>query len=385
MQSLRGFIKNKMKIALLLPRSVLYPSLSFDIMDGLKNSFKKLGLEGQHEIVSAGIGVAAKNEDIYINSEKLLLEGADIVIGYINPDSAEFIHPLFEASGKTLIVLDSGYHFPNFQGKLSNAYFISLQGGLCTRTIADKAIKDGYSDFAFICSFYDAGYKPSYIYSTAIEEKGGQIVFNHVTPLKREDFTLTPLAKYLENNTKTAVLASFCGDMAEDFFRESVSQNIAAHAVYGSGFTAEEQWLDKIAYPGNDWSVAVAWSKALNTPENKDFVATMDSVKEGKANLFSLLAWEAAMFIGSGNENFDGISINSPRGTVFMNPENRYTEAPVYYAVVGKNENTGNCLLKNITTVLNTENEREELKKNIAFIQNNTTNSWHNAYACLES
>lgn len=374
-----------MKIALLLPRSVIYPSLSFDIVDGLNSSFKNLGLEGQHQIVSAGIGVAAKDEDIYAHTEKLLLEGADIVIGYINPGSAQFIHPLFEASGKKLIVLDSGYHFPNFQGKLSNAYFISLQGGLCARVIAHKAIEEGYKDFAFTCSFFDAGYRPSYIYATTVEEKGGQIVFNHVTPLQRADFTLDPLVKYLESNKQTAVLASFCGDMAEDFFKESAALNIASNAIYGTGFTAEEQWLGKIAYPGNDWSVAVAWSKTLKTPENQEFVKTMDGIKEGKANLFSLLAWEAAQFIASGNDSLDGISINSPRGTVFMNSENRYTEAAVYYASIAKDENNGNCVLKDVETASYTENEREELKKNIASLYNININSWQNAYACLES
>lgn len=374
-----------MKIALLLPRSVLYPSLSFDIMDGLKNSFKKLGMEDRYEIVSAGIGVAAKDEEIYAPAEKLLLEGADIVIGYMNPASAEFIHPLFEASGKTLIVLDSGYHFPGFKGKLSNAYFISLQGGLCARVITNKAIEEGYTNFAFTCSFYDAGYRPSYIYTNTVENKGGTVGFNHVTPLRRAEFTLEPLAQYLKNNPETAVLSSFCGDMAEDFFTESRILDIASHAFYSIGFTAEEQWLDKITYPGNEWSSAVAWARALETSENKEFVNIMNGIKQGKANLFSLLGWEAAMFIALGNDNFDNITINSPRGKVFMNPENRFTEAPVYHATIAKNETTDNCILKDIVIASDTESERLELKKDIDFIQNYNINSWLNAYACLES
>jgi|GEM_PF-4070559 len=145
-----------MKIALLLPRSVIYPSLSFDIMDGFKQSLKNMGLEGYHEIVSAGIGVAAKHEEIYDHCEQFLLSGTDVIIGYMNPLAAEFVHPLFESSGKTLIVLDSGYHFPKFQ-KLSHAWFISLQGSLCTRVIVQKAIEDGFRNFAFSCSFMMPG------------------------------------------------------------------------------------------------------------------------------------------------------------------------------------------------------------------------------------
>lgn len=373
-----------MKIALLLPRSVIYPSISFDIMDGFKQSLKNMGLEGHHEIVSAGIGVAAKHEEIYKCCEQFLLEGADIIIGYLNPLAAEFIHPLFEASDKTLLVLDSGYHFPLFQGKLSHAYFISLQGSLCTRVIVDQAIEHGYKNFAFACSFYDAGYRPSYVYPTAVEEKGGTIGFNHVTSLRRADFTLAPLKEYLEQKKDTAVLITFCGDMAEDFFSKNneISEN---QSVYGTCFTSDELWLRKIPYPGKDWNSAVAWSQTLQTSENQNFVKTLNSTKEGKANLFSLLGWEAALFIGFENSRFDGISIDSPRGKVTMNPENGFTEAPVYYATVAKDITTGNCLLEDVRIASSTETERESLKDNIKFMQNVEANTWLNAYACLES
>lgn len=373
-----------MKIALLLPRSVIYPSLSFDIVDGFKQALKNIGLEGHHNIVTAGIGVAAKYQEIYERCEQFLLEDVDIVVGYMNPYAAEFIHSLFESSGKTLIVLDSGYHFPGFQGKLSNVYFISLQGALCTRVITQKAIEEGHTNFAFTCSFYDAGYRPSYVYSAAVEEKGGSIGFNHITSLNRSDFTLRPLTEYLEQQKETAVLATFCGDMADDFLTQSTIF-LSSHSLYTTGFTTDETWLEKIAYPGNDWSSAVAWSRDLKTAENKVFLKIMNGIKEGKANLFSLLGWEAALFISFENENLDAMTINSPRGKVYMDPENRFTEAPVYYATVSKDEITGNCLLKDVEVAIGTESERESLKNNIKYIQSIEANSWLNAYACLES
>ena len=343
-----------------------------------------MGLDGYHEIVSAGIGVAAKNEEIYEQCEQFLLSGTDIIIGYMNPFSAEFVHSLFESSGKTLIVLDSGYHFPKFSKKLSNAWFISLQGGLCTRVITHKAIEDGFRNFAFSCSFYDAGYRPSYIYAAAAEEKGGSIVFNHITALKRSDFTLKPLTEFLEKEQETAVLATFCGDMAEDFFAGS-SEKAGSYKVYGAGFTSDETWLGKITYPGYDWNAAIAWSKNLETAENKTFVNIMNGIKYGKANLFSLLGWEAAQLIGLENTEFDGMAIQSPRGKVYINPENGFSEADVYYATVSKDDDTGNCLLKNIRVASITETERKGLERNIEYIRTVEANTWLNAYACLES
>lgn len=381
--SLEALLK-KMKIALLLPRSVIYPSIAFDIIDGFKESLKNIGLEGYHEIVSAGIGVAAKHEEIYQRCEQFLIEGADIIIAYITPLAAEFVHPLFESADKTLLILDSGYHFPAFDGKLSHAYFISLQGSLCTRVIANQAIEHGHKNFAFSCSFYDAGYRPSYIYSIAIEEKGGTIGFNHITSLRRSDFTLAPLREYIEKEEQTAVLVSFCGDMAEDFFNGSSSIPVN-HSVYGTCFTADESWLKKITYPGQDWNSAIAWSQTLKTPENGVFLQIMNGIKEGKANLFSLLGWEAALFIGVENIRFDEVSIDSPRGRVWMNPENGFAEAPVYYATVGQAKETENCELRDVRFASVTEAERESLKINIKNMQNIEANTWLNAYACLES
>lgn len=376
-----------MKIGLLLPRSVIYPSMSFDIMDGFKQALKKHGLGNSHQIISAGIGVAGKNEEIYAQAEQMLLDGTDIIIAYINPLAADFIHSLFISSGKQLLVLDSGYHFPPFQEKLSNARFISLQGALCGRTMTRKAIEDGNTNFAFTCSFYDAGYRLPYVHSASAEEKNVTVGFNHITALRRQEFTLDPLSEYLENNTDTALFASFCGDMAEDFFKESIKHNlIVSHNTYGSGFTAEEQWLDKIPYPGRDWQCTVPWSVAIDTPENMEFIAAMEEIRQGKANVFSLLGWEAASYVAVTNgELSDGIKIVSPRGEVYMNPETGFSEAPVYYATVVKNERNGNCALSSLTEAEGIEGDRERLKHDIDFIRNTTANSWLNAYACLDS
>jgi len=376
-----------MKIALLLPRSVIYPSMSFDIMDGFKYSLKKMGQDDKHEIVTASIGVGANNKDIYSCSEQLLLNGVDIIIAYINPEAAAYIHPLFESSSKLLIVLDSGYHFQNVEKKLSHVCFISLQGNLCSRAIVNKAIEDGQNNFAITCSFYDAGYRPSYSFATAIEDKGAQIIYNHITALQKSDFNLGPLEQFLENNNNTTILASFCGDMAEDFFRESSKlKNLASSKTYGSGFTAEEIWMSKIPYPGYDWSCAIPWSTNIISKENEVFNTTLNGIKMHKANVFSLLGWEAALFIVNSNGlSLDNITIDSPRGRVYMNPDTGFSEAPIYYAIVAKNEETENCILTNIAEVPNLEEERNRLYHHILALQNSTTNSWFNSYACLDS
>jgi branched-chain amino acid transport system substrate-binding protein len=377
-----------MKIGLLLPRSILYPSMAFDLVDGLKESLRKIGLLDTFEIVSVNIGVAGKNEEIYAHCEQLLLQGVDVVVGYINPLSAEYLNPLFTASGKFLLVWDSGYHFPTFQGKLRNTYFISLQGSLSCRAVAAKAVNDRYMDFAFASSFFDAGYRPAYVYASAAEHHGGRITYNFVAPLKKSEFDLSGLTTHLNQYQQTAVLASFNGDMAEDFFRET-AKNASEHpyAIYGAGFMAEELWLDKIPYIGYDWDSCVPWSITINTPENIEFMDTMKTIHVDKANIFALLGWETALFINELKEgkSLEGITIRSPRGEVTILEENGFSVAPLYYAKVVKNESNGNSSLTQLSPVFDLDLERNYLKQDIAYIQNTASNSWLNAYPCLES
>src|SRR5690606_11160944 len=195
------------------------------------------------------------------------------------------------------------------------------------------------------------------------------------------------LINYLNENKDTAIFASFCGDMTEDYLNESAKlESLSKNNTYASSFTAEENWLDKITYPGYDWYSAVPWSKNIDTPANNEFKNIMGSIRPEKINVFSLLGWEAALYISkSNNFNFDGLIIDSPRGSVFMNPSTKHSEAPVYYATVTKNSNTNTCVLTNITEVSDLTEDRNGLLKDIEYIKNNISDSWLNSYACLDS
>lgn len=378
-----------MKIGLLLPRSVIYPAIAFDMLDGLKAGLKHLIPDDTFEIATASIGVAAKNGEIYSQCEQLLLDGANLIIGYINPLAAEHIHPLFVSAGAHLLVLDSGYHFPSFEGKLSNAHFISLQGNLCSRAITRKALEDGHQRFAFTCSFYDAGYRLPYSYSMALEERGVTVGFNLITPLRRAEFTLEPLATYLSQNKDTVLLASFCGDMSEDFFRESSRLDLLSnHKTYGAAFTAEEVFLSKIPYPGNTWECVVPWSLLLSNEQNQVFITAMNATRSKKATIFSLLGWEAALFIAATKGDFDNnaIELDSPRGKLVFDTHTRFTYGPVYHANVIRDESNGNCKLDNISEITDLNGEIENLEKDFATIRNAVSaNAWLNSYACLDS
>jgi len=366
--------------------------MNFDIMDGLRAALGHYGA-GEVQLVTTNIGVAARDGDIYASCEQLLLDGADIIIAYINPQTAETLHPLFVSSDRLLLVMDSGFHYPSPGAKLSHAVFISLQGALCCRIAARLAADAGCSTFAFSSSFFDAGYRSGHAYYSVVEENGGRIQFNHVAQLRRSDFSIAPLAEHMKTAGSDAILAAYCGDMAEDFFREGSLLNMFRDfRIVGSPFMAEELWLDKLPYPGGDFIAAVTWASDLDNEENRLFKQCLP--KPGKTNIFSVLAWEAGMMLSeiipSGSNGGDAIRMlanrtwNSPRGPLHFNAATGNAEAPVYNGTVTQDPGTGNCKLKTSGAVPFTEEERKKLQHQIDTFEG-TSNNWFNAYPCLDS
>lgn len=377
-----------MNISVLVPRSVLYPTIAFDIVDGLRVGYQFEGASApQFDIQN--IGIAAKEQEIYTRCEQALMNGAEIVVAYINPHMVECVHPLFEANDKYLLVLDSGMHYPSDK-HFSHAFFISLQGIICCEETARLATKSGFTNHSFTCSFYDAGYRAPIAYSKVIESENGTINFNHITALKRGDFTLEPLKTHIEQNPENSILAAFCGDMAEDFYVQGAKLNLFKnYSVFGSSYMIEEVWLDKIPFPGGKTIACTTWARALNNEENDRFKATL--TKQGKANVFSVISCEAGILLAkatTGNQSiseiWSDISFKSPRGTVRMNKRTHYLEAPIYICetVETKNGMSGVTVIKEIENLDLAFRKFEEETAEFAQL---TSNSWFNAYPCLES
>lgn len=378
------------KIGLLLPRSVLYPSMSFDIMEGVRSGLGSQGIS-EVEIKSENIGVGADTASIYAICEKMLFEGVEAVAGYVTPDTASMLQPIFEQAGVVLIAMDAGYQFPKVQVLNKNVFTISLHGAFGCRIIGRRAAENGDRKVAYAGSFYDAGYRSAYGFFNGLYGNGGEITFNHVTKLKRHEFTLEPYSDHLSTNNEDALFASFCGDMALDFFVGAASAGIlAGRSVYCSPFAAEEVWLDNIPYPGSDIKTCVSWASALDNPENKAFKETLKS-KRRDPNVFSVLGWEASILLkeilNKDNNDIIGtlesLSYQGPRGTVSIQRDTHRAIAPMYDATIIKNDLTGNCALVPGKPVEDLESDLEAYTREVAAFDQGT--SWFNAYPCLES
>ncbi len=389
-----------LRTGILLPRSTLFPSLGLDILNGMKNYFKKQNLTDEVKLITDNIGFGVNEQEVYSKAEKMLLqEDVDIVILCADTKITEMLQPLFTASNKILLAVNFGANFPESWQPASTTITHSLNFCLHTRLTGKLAAKETNKKAVNVVSYFDGGYRQCYTMLQSHQENGGEPLFNHVTAHKSADFTLAPLAEYLEqNNDVNTLLCVFAGDMAEMFYQEiSPLQKKINLNLYVSPMMFDESLINAL---GNEFSIDqvkgfIPWHASLNNTANELFKETILSAGHS-ANYFSLLGWETGMILkeiirlnNAGNTNattvvkaLTEISLDSPRGWMKIDAATQYSYGPSYLANFKNNMSSGPG--GEITVENETENIDEEW---IAFTNEKLppgeSSSWRNTYLCI--
>lgn len=379
-------------IGILLVRSTYYKTIGFDLYEGLRSGLQQLG-RSDIRIVTENIGFGADKQQCYRGAEKLLLEeNASIVIAYIGHRTAQLLRPLFLAANKMLIVLDAGANLPQEWSVSPNVFYHSLHNALGAWLSSKQAANDGYKNGGMITGYYDGGYLQTYSLSKGFEEAGGTICFNHATGYIKEEFSMIPLKKHLDEFQNAAILTLFSGDYMQWSFEE-IKENIGEDIpIYLSPFGFEETMLENAIYPGNNTKGVAAWSKSIDSDENRLFVQSLEA--NGRIpNLFSLLSWESAQIalktlslldenknnIAKTAEALHAFEFISPRGKITFHPKTNTSISPMYNARIVPTEK-GMCQIELNGIIDNTVKEFETL----ADLELNTvTSSWFNSYTCI--
>lgn len=336
------------RIGLLLPRATDYPSIAFDLLDGLRIYLRNNGITDA-QFFSENIGFGDDLPDMYARAEKLIMQDdVELIIAYSNPQNAESLYTLAEATGRQFIFLDAGMQFFN-ETKQANCTHISLQGLTGCEQMGRMAAEGG-KKVLMTTSFFDAGFRCSMANVQGIEKMNGTITGHFVSGHKISEFSIDRYLELLRDTQPDTVVANFSIYLTELFV--TALKNAGSDAVvkpfYCSPFTFEEQLLQKSVFPGGTWHTSVPWHSQLENEAQKVFVESIRKEKNKAANLFHLLGWEAGMLakkVLSENASLAGYSYESPRGTVTVHPETFTTYAPMYHCTVVAGDD-GKCRLE---------------------------------------
>jgi branched-chain amino acid transport system substrate-binding protein len=389
-----------LRTGILLPRSTLFPSLGLDILNGIKNYLKKHKLSDDVKLITDNIGFGVNEQEVYAKTEKMLLqEDVDIVVLCADTKITEMLQPLFTASNKILLAVNFGANFPESWQPAPTTITHSLNFCLHARFTGMLAANENNKQAANVVSYFDGGYRQCYSMLQSHQENGGEPVFNYITAHKAAEFTLAPLAEFLEQNSKVnTLLCLFAGDMAEMFYREvSPLQKKYKLNLYVSPMMMEASLIDGL---GDAFSIEnvkgfIPWHAALNNPANNIFKETVSSAGH-VANYFSLLGWETGMLLNeilrlnnAGNINAKTIvksltetSFDSPRGWMKIDAATQYSYGPSYLATFKKNMPAGSG------GEISIGDEKENIDAAWTAFTNEKlppgeSSSWRNTYLCI--
>lgn len=371
------------RIGFLLPRSSEFPSMAFDLLDGLRTHLPLLGLDDS-QVFTQNIGFGEDAGAVYSAAERLVMENdVQLIIAYATSLNAELLYPLADTTGKPFLFVDAGMEFfempPN-----PNCFHITLQGLEACVQLARQAGAVGNAIYS-ATSFLDGGYRSVWAFEKGLQAGGASFSGHFVSHYQPADFTLAPFTQQIASGQSQAVLASFSSYLNQLFLTKLKDEPEAARSLpfYCGPFMADETLLQTVPFPGGTYNTIVPWAASLANAANDEFLATILAEKKKKANLFHLLGWEAAtaakQILQHGVATLPGWSYESPRGTVTFHPETHCAYAPLSSGLIVAGEN-GNCALQLTGTAAVSADDHRKLffmKPEEGFSR------WRNNYFCI--
>ncbi len=344
-----------LRTGILLPRSTLFPSLGIDILNGFKENLKRLELHEQILILTDNIGFGVNEAEIYTKAEKFLLQdNMDLVIVCADTKITELLQPLFTATNKILLMLNFGANFPESWQPAPTTITHSLNFCLHAALTGELAAAEENKETINVISYYDGGYRQCFSMLYANQLHGGVPLLNHVTHIKLEEFTLEPVAVFLQQNPDAkTLLCLFAGEQAEKFYQVivPVQKNYDLHFFVSPMMLDEQLDNSSTAITRENVKGFVPWHSTLPNNNNAVFKETYRAAYDKPVNYFSLLGWEAGLLVteilqqfNKGNKNAIAIvqqllerNLESPRGWMRIDAATHHVYGPSYLCSAAAN------------------------------------------------
>jgi branched-chain amino acid transport system substrate-binding protein len=385
-----------LRIGILTPRSSLYPTMGFDIINGLKAGLSHHNPNHDFVVITDNIGFGTDEADIYTKAEKMLLgDNADLVIACCDSRIAAMLQPLVTAAGKLLLVTNPGANLPEGWQASPNTIVHSLN--FCFNTYLTGALAAANGAAAMTTSYYDAGYNQVFCMVNSFEQNGGKILFNHITHLKSDAFTLAPLEGFIagENGTQN-LLCLFSADMAAQFYTAmtAIQQTLPCH-LFVAPMMLEETMVNALS---NELTIAnvqgyTPWLSTLDNMHNQDFITAYGTAYSKQPNLFALLGWDSAMIITQFSQQLPlhnnstalaikamgkGDTLASPRGWIKLDPASHHIYGPTWLVKASNHFD-----LSITKTDMDTDVEWKNFTESMALSATELHSAWRNTYLCI--
>ncbi|MFN8249739.1 MAG: ABC transporter substrate-binding protein [Ferruginibacter sp.] len=378
-----------MKIGILFPLSKVYPGVGTGFMDGLQSYLRLKGIETAFSMNKEGIGFGADEKDIFKKAEKLLIsDDVDVLVAYLDEKVLYLIYPLVQATGKLMIVVNPGANYPLqwipqptvVKLNLQHAFLCWMSGALAAKKKAAQA--------ALATTYYDCGYLHAAAIVNKFMEEGGVLKYNYINnQFYDANFEINALLNFLDQDPGCENLLCIFDEQPALLFYKLLSAYKRSNPLqlFVSPMMIQQKAKDKtgMAFPFTI-SGYLPWYEGIANDANKLFLGSCSKA----VSIFSLLGWEAGMvlamiYTNSEKEAANGEAvvasllnntIESPRGSLKLDPETLFYVAPVYKYEL--NEGTTEAEITKI------EDPSEQWRSFTSKPTEGHVTGWMNTYLC---
>jgi len=344
-----GALAQDVKVGVVLPLTGGLAPVGKQVQAGIKMYMDKNGASVAGKkidlIVKDDGGVPDNSKRL---AQELIVNDKVAVIGSALTPSAMAIGPLSTQAKTANVVMvsgTSGVINPNNPYMVRTSFTLGQQSGI----IAEWAAKNGSKKVAIIQSDWAPGAEAAAVFTDAFTKAGGQIAETIKVPLANPDFApFLQRARDLNPDTLFVfVPAGQAGTFAKQFAERGLDK--AGIKLIGPGDIVDDNDLPGMGDAMLGVVTAGIYSAYHNSPANKEYVAAFQKANGYRPNFISLGGYDGMHAIyealkktegktdGDGLINaMKGMTWESPRGQISIDPETRYIVQNVYIGKVEK-------------------------------------------------
>ena len=344
-----GASAQDLKIGVVLPLTGGLAPVGKQVQAGIKMYMDKNGATVAGKkidlIIKDDAGVPDNSKRL---AQELIVNDKVAIVGSGITPSAMAIGPLSTQAKTANVVMvsgTSGVINPNNPYMVRTSFTLGQQSGI----IAEWAAKNGSKKVAIIQSDWAPGAEATAVFTDAFTKAGGQIAETIKVPLANPDFApFLQRARDLNPDTLFVfVPAGQAGTFAKQFAERGLDK--AGIKLIGPGDIVDDNDLPGMGDAMLGVVTAGIYSAYHNSPANKEYVAAFQKANGYRPNFISLGGYDGMHAIsealkktqgktdGDGLINaMKGMTWESPRGQISIDPETREIVQNVYIGKVEK-------------------------------------------------
>jgi len=284
-------------IAILLPRSDVFPTLAMDFLNGLKLSLKNFSNSVAPKYLVEGIGNASDKSVLKTAEKMILQENVDLVISFCSIYFLEEFVSIFNNYKTPLIHVDLG---GSALKKSQKSPFVIHH----TLNLTHSAYAAGmhaacsFGKKAYMASsVYDGGYQISESMVRGYEKEGGKVEKYYVSPMDYKLESFDDLIIDIEREQPEVVFTVFSYKEAVKIFKKFANSSLNGKVNFVAIPLMTDESINTEDYQLQKVHSMASWAFDDENPEMQDFINSYKATYEDEPNIIGLLGFEVGLTI----------------------------------------------------------------------------------------